>query len=265
MRVKILIVRLSYIVPVHNETRLLRDKLDVLVHGLIARGGGEAILVENGSADASWELCQALEQEHHARAHEAHRHDERSDAVVRAYRVPAAGIGHAYDLGLRKMLELHPASEDAERWAVLTAADLPFGFTDVEAAAPYVHDARIMIGSKAHPASRVDVNMDRALASRAYRLARRTVLGSRVGDSQGSILLRADLARELVPRIEARGFFYSTELVYFAERGGEVVRELPITLDKNERKSSVKPVQDGVRMMGQLLELRARTLFRKRS
>ncbi len=248
-------MRFSYIVPVHNETRLLREKLDVLVRGLSERGGGAALLVENGSADASWQLCQALEQEYlSAKA-----------VVVRAYRVPEAGIGHAYDAGLRKMLDLHPISEDRERWAVLTAADLPFGFTDVEAAAEYVQTARIMIGSKAHPDSRVDVNMDRAVASRAYRFARRTVLGSRVGDSQGSILLRADLARELVPLIAARGFFYSTELVYFAERAGESVRELPITLDKNDRKSSVKPVKDGVRMMGQLLELRARTLFRKRA
>ncbi len=247
-------MRFSYIVPVHNETRLLREKLDVLVRGLDTRGGGEALLVENGSADASWQLCQTLEQEYLGNA-----------VAVRAYRVPEAGIGHAYDAGLRKMLDLHPISEDHERWAVLTAADLPFGFTDVEAAENYVQTARIMIGSKAHPESRVDVNMDRALASRAYRLARRTVLGSRVGDSQGSILVRADLARELVPLIAARGFFYSTELVYFAEQKGEHVRELPITLDKNERKSSVKPVKDGVRMMGQLLELRARTLFRRRA
>ncbi len=226
------------------------------MRGLFVRGGGEALLVENGSADASWQLCQDLEREYEGKP---------GDVVVRAYRVPEAGIGHAYDMGLRKMLELHPASEDHERWAVLTAADLPFGFTDAEAAEEYVDAARIMIGSKAHPDSRVDVNMDRALASRAYRLARRTVLGSRVGDSQGSILLRADLARRLVPLIAARGFFYSTELVYFAERAGERVRELPITLDKNDRKSSVKPVKDGLRMMGQLLELRARTLFRKRA
>lgn len=259
-------MRFSYIVPVHNETRLLRTKLEVLVRGLGERGGGEALLVENGSADASWDLCQELEREYAGKAESKQdaKQDANQDAgvVVRAYRVPVAGIGHAYDMGLRKMLELHPVSEDRERWAILTAADLPFGFTDVEAAAPYVHDTRIMIGSKAHPDSRVDVNMDRALASRAYRLARRTVLGSRVGDSQGSILLRADLARELVPKVAARGFFYSTELVYFAERSGEHVRELPITLDKNERKSSVKPVKDGLRMMGQLLELRARTLFR---
>jgi hypothetical protein len=247
-------VRLTYIVPVHNETQVLRAKVEVLVRGLRARGEGEALLVENGSSDASWDLCQELEREHRASAEDP--------VSLRAYRVPAAGIGHAYDHGLRAMFELHPASEDQERWAVLTAADLPFGFTDVEAAERYVHDARIMIGSKAHPDSKVDVDMDRRLASKAYRLARRTLLGSRVGDSQGSIIVRADLARALVPMVRARGFFYSTELVYFAEREGERVREVPVTLEKerSERKSTVKPVKDGLTMLGQLLELRTRRL-----
>jgi hypothetical protein len=222
----------------------------------MARGEGEALLVENGSSDGSWELCQELEREYQGKS---------GPVVVKALTVPAAGIGHAYDLGLRTMLDLHPSSEDAERWAVLTAADLPFGFTDVEAAEHSVQDARMMIGSKAHPESRIDVDMERALASRAYRLARRTLLGSRVGDSQGSVLVRADLARQIVSQVNARGFFYSTELVYFAERAGERVRELPITLEKSERKSTVKPLKDGLTMLGQLLELRTRSLRGKDS
>ena len=247
-------VRFSYIVPVHNETRVLRAKVEVLVQGLMARNEGEALIVENGSSDGSWELCQDLEREYQGKT---------GNVVLKSFRVPNAGIGHAYDHGLRQMFQLHPASEDTERWAVLTAADLPFGFTDVEAGEKYAQGARMMIGSKAHPDSKIDVDMERRLASRAYRLARRTLLGSRVGDSQGSILIRADLARELVPQVTARGFFYSTELVYFAERAGEHVRELPVTLEKSERKSTVKPLKDGLTMMGQLLELRTRGLFKK--
>jgi hypothetical protein len=118
----------------------------------------------------------------------------------------------------------------------------------------------MIIGSKAHPDSQIQVDTQRAIASRVYKLARQTVLGSRVGDSQGSVFVRKDLAREIVPRVKARGFFYSTELVFFAERAGVRVVEVPVTLEKNERKSTVKPVKHGLTMFGQLVELRTRGL-----
>jgi glycosyltransferase involved in cell wall biosynthesis len=239
-------MKLTYVVPVHNETRVLRAKVDALVRGLDARGGGDVLLVENGSSDDSWALCQVLEREQES---------------VRSFTIPDAGIGYAYDRGLRAMLELHNIdSEQRERWAVLTAADLPFGFTDLDAAMESMPYTRMLIGSKAHKNSHIEVDTQRRVASAVYRLARRTVLGSRVGDSQGSVFLRADLAREIIGKVTARGFFYSTELVYFAERAGVDVVEVPVTLEKNERQSTVKPVKHGLAMFGQLVELRTRAL-----
>jgi hypothetical protein len=255
-------MKLTYVVPVHNETRVLRAKVAVLVEGLAARGGGEVLLVENGSADDSWALCQEIEREHTREPHQT------GAVAVRALTVPAAGIGHAYDRGLRAMLDASTApngdpkapdaERDDERWAVLTAADLPFGFTDLDAASEHMQDTRMIIGSKAHPQSHIEVDTQRRVASAVYKLARQTVLGSRVGDSQGSVFVRKDLARDIVPKVKARGFFYSTELVFFAERAGVRVVEVPVTLEKNERKSTVKPVKHGLTMFGQLVELRTR-------
>jgi hypothetical protein len=252
--------KLTYVVPVHNETRVLRAKVDVLVRGLEARGGGEVLLVENGSADESWALCQEIEKEHANGANGTRATNGSGHVAVRALTVPAAGIGHAYDYGLNAMLDTKTEEHDDERWAVLTAADLPFGFTDLDAAEAHMQDTRMIIGSKAHPQSHIQVDTQRAIASRVYKLARQTVLGSRVGDSQGSVFVRKDLARQIVPKVKARGFFYSTELVFFAERAGVRVVEVPVTLDKNERKSTVKPVKHGLTMFGQLVELRTRGL-----
>jgi dolichyl-phosphate beta-glucosyltransferase len=248
------IMRVTYVVPVHNETRVLWAKVSALATGLDARGGGEILLVENGSRDDSWALCQEIEREYTGKSGS-------NGMAVRAYTVANAGIGHAYDRGLRAMLSLHDAHEDEERWAVLTAADLPFAFTDYDAALKCMHNTRIIIGSKAHADSQIEVDAQRRVASAAYKFARRAVLGMRVGDSQGSVFLRADLARVIVPRVKARGFFYSTELVYFAEREGERVIEVPVVLEKSERTSTVRPVKHGMTMLGQLVELRARTLF----
>jgi glycosyltransferase involved in cell wall biosynthesis len=232
-------IELVYVVPVHNEERVLADNVARVTKYLERFPGAEVYLVENGSSDASWSVAQGL-------------------AGVRAFREEAAGIGHAYHRGLTEALARFGAS--ASRWAVLTAADLPFGFSDLEAALVALgrSPARILMGSKAHRQSEVDRAVPRRVMSVAYRAARRAVLGMRVGDSQGSVFLRLDLAAELAPKIQARGFFYSTELCHYAERAGETIVELPVVVQPGERRSTVRPLRHGLEMARQLWELRRR-------
>jgi hypothetical protein len=73
------------------------------------------------------------------------------------------------------------------------------------------------------------------------------------------VFVRLDLAAELLPRVESRGFFYSTELCHFAERAGELIVELPVVLEEQKRGSTVKPVRHGAEMAKQLWELRRRS------
>jgi hypothetical protein len=119
-------------------------------------------------------------------------------------------------------------------------------------------ELQFAVGSKAHPASRVGAPNTRSLFSLGYRVARRAVLGMRTADSQGSLFVRDPLARELLPLVAARDFFFSTELVYHAERRGTHVIELPVELQRAVRRSTVKPLRDGARMLRQLIALRAR-------
>lgn len=237
---------LVYVLPVHNEEHVLRGNVERLVAHLEALPSTFApsvYLVENGSKDASWAICETLASEGAVR--------------VRPFREANAGIGYAYHRGLEEAVAA--LGPNAEAWAVLTAADLPFGFTDLEQARlRFGHDARILMGSKAHAASHTPTGAKRATMSLAYRLARRAILGMRVGDSQGSVFVRLDLASVLLPRIEARGFFYSTELCYFAERAGERIVEMPVTLEESKRASTVRPLKHGTEMARQLWALRQR-------
>jgi hypothetical protein len=118
--------------------------------------------------------------------------------------------------------------------------------------------SRVLMGSKAHPDSAVERGAKRWAMSQAYRVARRALVGMHVGDSQGSMFVRLDLAAEIAPRVEARGFFYSTELCHHAERAGETILELPVTLEASKRASTVRPVKHGSEMLKQLWELRRR-------
>jgi glycosyltransferase involved in cell wall biosynthesis len=229
-------MQLSYVLPVHNEEAVLALNVARLRAHLSNHPGAEIILVENGSRDSSWKVaCDLAEQP--------------GSVPIRAFRVSSAGIGYAFDCGLREAIATAP--DPTQRWAVLTATDLPFDFTDLDAAGPLLAQdgpPSLLIGSKAHPASVVDVPYQRHLASWLYRQVRHLVAGMRTMDSQGSILIRLDMAARLVSLVKARDFFYTTELVLHLERMGERIVELPVTLAPSRRASTVRPMRDGFAM-----------------
>jgi dolichyl-phosphate beta-glucosyltransferase len=238
-------VKLVYVLPVHNESATLRAKVAQLWEWLAPFSGAEVLMVENGSRDNSWELAQQI-------AHDA-------PVSTIAFTEPNAGIGYGYDRGITEALARHGASPDV--WLVLTAADLPFADSDLRRALPIMErgDARMVMGSKAHPDTDIELSRLRSITTFGYKLARRTVLGMKVGDSQGSMFVRADLAAEVAPRVKARDFFYSTEFCHYVEHGADTIVEVAIDVVSEVRPSSVKPLQDGTTMAKKLWELRTRT------
>ena len=241
----------DYALPVHNEEAVLAGNVLRLVHRLAELPGSRVLLVENGSRDNSWQLCQQLAQQ---------AADTGAAVPVLAFRELAAGIGHAYHRGLQESLA--GKAGDRDRYVVLTAADLPFGFTDLDGVLAGSHDravAQVWIGSKAHAQSVVAVDTERRLATRAYRVARRLILGMRTADSQGTVFVPLSVAEAIVPQVHARGFFYSTEFIHFVEKAQVPVVELPVVLEASRRASTVQPLKHGAVMAAQLLELRTRS------
>ena len=103
---------LSWVVPVHNDEGTLAANVARLAGHSKDVAPSEIVLVENGSRDASWAVCEKLAA-------------ETTDVRVHAFREPNAGIGYAYARGLAELERLHGPTR--ERWAVLTGSDLPFG------------------------------------------------------------------------------------------------------------------------------------------
>jgi glycosyltransferase involved in cell wall biosynthesis len=239
--------RFVYVLPVHNEAGILAAKVEWIATYLEPLAGSEVFLVENGSVDDSWAIAQTLERD--------------APIAVRAFKEDEAGIGYAYHRGLVEAIARFGPSTD--HWAVMTAADLPFGSTDIEAARADLEggavSARMVMGSKAHPGSMTNSSFRRSVMTNVYRAGRRLVLGMRVGDSQGSMFIRLDLAAEIVPDVEARGFFYSTEFCHRVERSGERIHEVPVIVEPEVRPSTVRPLKHGSEMALQLWELRQKT------
>jgi hypothetical protein len=254
-------MRLSYIVPAHNEEAILERNVERIVRRLVPFERADVLLVENGSVDATWRIAQGLTGRH-------------GSVSIQAYQQPQAGLGHAFDRGLQELERQSIAEGGSEgpgspHWIALSAADLPFAFTDLEQALPWMRQSEapkpgpsqptVLLGSKAHPDSDVPASTPRRAASFAYRQLRRTILGMDVRDCQGTIFVRAPVAYGIRPQVTARGYFYTTEFVYLAQQQGESMLELPVTLQPAERKSTVRLFQDGLRMGAQLVALRYRT------
>ena len=228
---------ISYLVPIYNEELVLADTTKAIAARLEEHPGSEVILVENGSTDRSPQLVEELAA-------------ALSGPEVR---VIAAHSAKGYGNAMRHGIDL--ASGDL---LVITAADLPFGFSDLDQALVQRSRPALMIGSKAHPRSLVEVSAKRKLMSAAFRLLRRVALGLAVGDSQGTILVERTLAQRIRPHLASTGFFFSTELIALATRFGVEPVELPVDYSHPRPGSTVRPLYDGLRMARAVFELRAR-------
>lgn len=229
--------RISYLVPVYNEQEALPGTARRIARRLAEFPGSELIMVENGSTDRSPALVDELAAE----------------LTTPALRVVGAHSAKGYGNAMRHGIDL--AEGDL---LVITAADLPFGFSDLDAALARRPLPQLMIGSKAHPESLVAIPWKRRLMSEGFRWLRFAVVGLRVGDSQGTILVHRDLARRVLPHLESGGFFFSTELIAIAGRLGAQPLELPVDYRAFRPGSTVRPVHDGLAMARALFRLRPR-------
>jgi dolichyl-phosphate beta-glucosyltransferase len=119
------------------------------------------------------------------------------------------------------------------RRVLLSADDLPFGFDDLRNAETYGEGARVVIGSKAHSGSHVERSLPRKVFTLGFRAMRLLLLGSRIGDTQGTFLVEGDLVRAYAPELDENGFLFTTQFAVFAERDGIRVAEIPVTLRRS--------------------------------
>lgn len=159
------------------------------------------------------------------------------------------GIGEGYALGIAA------AKSD---WVLLSASDLPFGFSDLEAMKADGMTADLYLGSKLHPLSEMGAySFLRITCSWIFLIWRLIFLGKKTPkDSQGTILVGTDAARALLAQTRSRDFFFSVEFIYRAQKNGLTVREVPVKLNAGETESSVNLVRDGLAFLVKVIALR---------
>jgi glycosyltransferase involved in cell wall biosynthesis len=201
--------QVDIVVPVKNEEHGLAPGVMRLVAYLreVFPFSARVTIADNGSTDGTW---------HEARALEA------MFPEVRAVHLDLPGRGRA----------LHQiwSSSDAE---VLAYMDVDLS-TDLNALLPLVapllsRHSDVAIGTRLAHGSRVIRGLKREVISRCYNLLLHAALGVGFSDAQcGFKAIRSAPARELLPLVEDRGWFFDTELLVLAERAGLRIHEVPV-------------------------------------
>jgi hypothetical protein len=227
--------RISYLLPVHNDAATIVATARTLATRLRAFPGSEIVLVENGSADASYAQCM----------HAAERSTAEVSVIVSR---SAPGMGNALREGIRV---------SRGDLVILTASDLPFGFTDLDAWLKLDSPPKVVIGSKGHPQSEIETSLLRRTLSAGFTAIRRLALGVTAADTQGAIFIDGDLCRSILPHLRCEDYLITTEVVAWAQRFGHAAFEVPVKY-RQSGESTVSPVRDAARMLVGLMRLRQR-------
>lgn len=209
-----------------------------LLSAYLTAGHSEIIIVENGSSDATLEIARANAVD--------------TDNVTFHVLQSDKGMGNALRCGIQ--------ASSGHR-ILLTADDLPFGTGDLEQDAKLATKPPVVIGSKAHKESVTPRGLTRKISSLGFRILRRVLLGSKVGDSQGTLIVDGDWLRKMVNRLDDPGFLFSTQVVFAAEQQGLAIVEVPVTLapDDEPAETTIK-LGDIAKMARGLLTLRSRRI-----
>jgi glycosyltransferase involved in cell wall biosynthesis len=224
--------KLSLVLPAFDEAERLPRTLTSFLAALPDDPAlTELVVVDDGSTDATGELAERFAAG-----------DERV-VVVRGGE--NRGKGYAVRTGM-----LAASGE----LLVFTDADGSYGPGQVERIADALVEAPVAIGVRR--AQMTGGRFVRRVASRAFSLAQRSVLGLPFPDTQCGLKgFRRDAAMAIFGRAAVDGFAFDAEALFLAGRLGLGVVEVPVRAEERDG-SKVRLAMDAVRMLREMGKVR---------
>lgn len=222
---------LSFCIPVHNEEKILLLKIAEIqknIKRLLGNKTYEILVVENGSTDNTLKELNKIK-------------DKNLNVIVLKKK------GHG--LAMRESI-LKAKGKNI----LLTAIDLPFGFSDLKEMLKVSKNYDIIFGSKSHPKSITYSPAIRKVASKAYRLLLKLLFNIKTGDTQGTVFLKRNRILPLLKKCDSENAFFSAQLAIYAEKQGLRVIEVPVeNVRKILRKSKYHVFSNGGEMLVSML------------
>jgi hypothetical protein len=228
-------VKVSVVLPAHNEADILEPSVSEIVKVLDGYSGGyEIVIAEDGSTDGTNKKADLLAERLPC---VKHLHSEqrlgRGKALKNAFKQSSGEVLVYMDVDL---------ATDVRQLTELIAC------VDVEG-----YD--FATGSRLLPESDVERSGTRSMASKTYNFMVRAVLGSKVRDHQcGFKAFRREPLLQLIDEVCAEHWFWDTELLVRAHRRGYKIKEIPV-LWKSGRDTKVRLLHDSVYMGWQIFSL----------
>jgi len=227
------------VIPVHNEEHVLARSIATL-RGFLQENlaqGWKITIADNASTDKTWEIAQALSQQHLDIATIHLGEKGRGRALRKAWLESTADVVSYMDVDLSTDLAAFPK--------LIQAIDNGYD---------------IAIGSRLLPDSSLKRSLKRELTSRSYNLLIKAMFRTKFSDAQcGFKALSTKAAHELVPLVQDQAWFFDTELLIVAQKKGYRIREIPVAWieDPDTRVSIAKTAFDDLKG---LLRMRFRPL-----
>ncbi len=224
----------SVILPAHNsEGNICNTVNELKTYFQTHHLSGQVVVVENGSIDNTWDVISSIDS---------------SDLPFSLVRTRSEkGLGNAIRKGLESV---------TTDFVLITADDLPFGFSDIDGYRKSFSAYEIAIGSKAHPDTDGDRSLSREVMSSVFRTLRRAIVGVNLGDTQGTIMGKASVICPISSQTHQSGYLMTTEFLAIATRAKRSIIELPVQYRRESRGSNIKVVGDSVAMLRGLFEVR---------
>jgi glycosyltransferase involved in cell wall biosynthesis len=194
---------LSIVVPVHNEEAILEEQVLAMRSAFDEFGHPyELILVENGSSDATPQICEKL---------------SKSFREVRTISTKTPDYGIALRDGILGAVNDVVIVFNVEFWSI--------EFVAIAVAA--LRSRVLVIGSKSAPGATDERPWLRRAVTGGYNRCLRLVWGFRGTDTHGMKAFHREALVPIVSQCRCTGFVFDTELVLRCERAGLSRLELP--------------------------------------
>ena len=226
---------LSVIVPAYNEEARISASLTAITDYLGGQNySWEVLVVDDGSTDATAQLAEE---------------SIGSNSRVHLVSVPHGGKGWAVKQGMLRA---------QGQYRFLCDADLSMPIEQLSRFLPPNGPAAdIVIGSREVLGSRrINEPWRRHLMGRIFNLLVRLLAVPGIQDTQcGFKCFKGQVAQQLSTLQKLNGFGFDSELLFLARKLDFSVAEVPIDWYYQPR-SKVRPIQDSLRMIGDLLSIR---------
>jgi glycosyltransferase involved in cell wall biosynthesis len=229
------------IIPCYNEERVLADSVEKLRAWAAANlpYRWRVVVADNASTDGTLAVAQRLTEQHPEDVGCIHLDRKgRGRALKKAWLDSPADAMCYMDVDL---------STDLALVLPLLAGVLDEGFD-------------VAYGSRVSRGSDVERSWKREINSRGYIAFIKLLFWTKFADAQcGFKAIAHDAAQQILPHVEDGEWFFDTELLIIAEKGGYRLKEVPVRWVEDPD-SRVKFPQDIIKMARQLIKLRFRSL-----